>query len=119
MRAIIWFISLAAIAFACSGDCLACHASLGGTLGKDRDHASLLECVSCHEEIDSPKAECGGNCFACHAEGAIDKTVSQHESLGECKACHISASGGDVLGKFLNLGDTLDEKLKRMVQPPK
>ncbi|MDR2034729.1 MAG: hypothetical protein LBP89_08905 [Helicobacteraceae bacterium] len=122
MKRFCLFVIFAAIAFACSGDCVSCHASLGDALGKDRDHNVLLTCISCHQQIDSPNAECGGNCFACHSENSFDKSVAEHKTLGDCKSCHISASEGDITGKFFKL-DVPDERFKdslnQTLKPPK
>ncbi|MDR1451647.1 MAG: hypothetical protein LBI57_04860 [Helicobacteraceae bacterium] len=119
MKSIVLHALFAAIAFACSGDCVSCHAALGDSLGKDSDHSTLLSCVECHQEIASPNAECGGNCFSCHSENSMDKSVLEHKTLSDCKTCHISAADGNVLGKFLNLGETLEDKLNRAIEPLK
>jgi hypothetical protein len=118
MRSFFLFASLVTLALTCSGDCVSCHAQLGESLRDDSDHIVLQNCVSCHQEIASPNAECGGNCFSCHSEGLLDKSVAEHKTLGDCKSCHISASNTDILNKVFNLNETLEDKLNRAIKEP-
>ncbi|GHV06837.1 hypothetical protein AGMMS50229_12390 [Campylobacterota bacterium] len=117
MRGLLIFFALYALSLACSGDCVSCHSSLNGKLGRDSDHAVLRECIDCHREITNPSAECGGNCFSCHSSSAINKTTAQHRTLPDCKTCHISSEqNNQFINNLFNFENTLEKTLENTLE---
>lgn len=92
--------------WACSGDCLKCHATLAPTIEQDKDHRVMLECIRCHEETDDKFGACGADCWDCHdPEKVAASGVEIHKVLTEsCMKCHFvrktlfDHGSGDGLG---------------------
>ena len=96
------FISLA-YGWACTGDCASCHYKLD--YQKDRRHAPMLECKTCHTPekmaaIDMGSA-CGPDCFACHDAQKLQKKELEkyHGVIASCMECHKNLEQGGPQGR--------------------
>ena len=84
------FLIFSIYAYACSGNCMACHPILEKSI-KEKNHAILTTCISCHTKTPSTMTQCGGDCFSCHSQNKlIDSNRIEHQNLSNCKSCHIN-----------------------------
>ena len=85
----LWILLLSLVfcasALACSSDCSQCH-----TVPKDREHAVLSTCASCHREHPEKAFEgrCGADCFDCHDYKKVMEISPAHKVLIRCAECH-------------------------------
>lgn len=91
MRFVIVALAFWSLLFACSGDCVSCHAGLDYV--RDKRHAPMRECKSCHTDEKMAKIDmggCGQDCFACHnAQKLMSSDLfDEHRVLQECIECH-------------------------------
>ena len=71
-KSIVFFLFLSIYAYACSGDCMACHPILKESIDQ-KHHKILSSCIACHTKTPDTMTECGGDCFACHSQNKLIK----------------------------------------------
>ena len=90
IKKILVFFTFCIYSYACSGNCMACHPVLKESI-KEKHHAVLTSCISCHTKTPATMTQCGGDCFACHSQNKlIDSNRIEHQNLSTCKSCHIN-----------------------------
>ena len=99
MRIFAMIALLAAVAWACTGDCKSCHSKLD--YQNDIRHRPMLECKSCHTEEKMASIDmggCGGDCFACHDIHKIQapSLAREHYVINACIQCHTSLSTSPI-----------------------
>lgn len=105
IRKILLFLSfmcggfLCDMAFACTGDCKSCHATLD--YKNDIRHIPMLECKTCHTEAKMAQIDmggCGEDCFACHDISKIQapSLAQAHQVINSCIQCHTSLSNSPI-----------------------
>ena len=115
------FLLLKLFAFACTGDCTACHPVLKKSIDKPH-HKVLKRCIECHKKNAGPQRECGADCFDCHDKNRlIESKLPEHRAIKGCYKCHIDKKR---LGPFIQdspaLGGFMEDFGKNLeVQPLK
>ncbi|WP_041654786.1 hypothetical protein [Arcobacter sp. L] len=111
MKIFILIFTLYFYSFACSGDCMSCHATLKNSINEEH-HKILTSCIACHTKTPTTMVECGGDCFACHSQNKlIQSNRMEHQNLASCKKCHINKE--DIFKTpGMNEGSTLADLLK-------
>ncbi|MGE4462985.1 MAG: hypothetical protein AB7D49_11175 [Arcobacter sp.] len=111
MKIFILIFTLYFHSFACSGDCMSCHATLKNSINEEH-HKVLTSCIACHTKTPTTMVECGGDCFACHSQNKlIQSNRMEHQNLASCKKCHINKE--DIFKTpGMNEGSTLADLLK-------
>lgn len=111
MKIFILIFTLYFHSFACSGDCMSCHATLKNSINEEH-HKVLTSCIACHTKTPTTMVECGGDCFACHSQNKlIQSDRMEHQNLASCKKCHINKE--DIFKTpGMNEGSTLADLLK-------
>lgn len=101
-----------ALAFACTGDCKSCHGGLD--YAKDKRHAPMLTCKSCHTDEKMAQIDmggCGQDCFACHDINKVQapSLAKEHAVIEGCISCHTMLGSSPFSNPF-NTKDNIFEK---------
>ena len=108
MKYLLLILLLTFSAFACTGDCMACHPKLVPTINEDERHKPMLTCINCHPADPSSTAECGDKCFSCHSAAKIHAVkVKEHNIIQTCIDCHTTSKN-----KVFDTTETFDQSKK-------
>lgn len=76
-------------AYACTGDCIACHPVLKKSI-EESHHRILKSCIECHKNNTGNTGSCGKDCFDCHdKQKLIASSLPEHRAIKNCSKCHI------------------------------